>query len=132
VGLRINEARMLDLDDVRWELGRFGKLNVRPGKGSRRKGPKPRLVALINGADHNLRWFIEDVWGSSTSTTPGREPRCFLPNAATPAAPAHGPPPMCSAARWPRPAPRTCWPGPGSSPRPCCATTAPPSFTTPA
>jgi hypothetical protein len=29
---------MLDLDDVRWELGRFGKLNVRHGKGSRRKG----------------------------------------------------------------------------------------------
>ena len=63
VGLRVNEARMLDLDDVRWELGRFGKLNVRHGKGSRRKGPKPRLVPLINGADRNLRWFIEDVWG---------------------------------------------------------------------
>ncbi|RNL59220.1 site-specific integrase [Arthrobacter oryzae] len=63
VGLRINEARMLDLDDVRWELGRFGKLNVRHGKGSRRKGPKPRLVPLINGADRSLRWFIEDVWG---------------------------------------------------------------------
>ena len=62
VGLRINEGRMLDLDDVRWELGRFGKLNVRHGKGSRRKGPKPRLVPLINGADRNLRWFIEDVW----------------------------------------------------------------------
>ncbi|MFF2133227.1 site-specific integrase, partial [Streptomyces olivochromogenes] len=44
VGLRINEARMLDLDDVRWELGRFGKLNVRHGKGSRRRGPMPRLV----------------------------------------------------------------------------------------
>ncbi|QGZ52552.1 hypothetical protein GPZ77_33360 [Streptomyces sp. QHH-9511] len=29
MGLRINEARMLDLDDVRWELGRFGKLNGR-------------------------------------------------------------------------------------------------------
>ena len=29
VGLRGNEIRMLDLDDVRWELGRFGKLNVR-------------------------------------------------------------------------------------------------------
>ena len=54
---------MLDLDDVRWELGRFGKLNVRHGKGSRRKGPKPRLVPLINGADRDLRWFIEDVWG---------------------------------------------------------------------
>jgi hypothetical protein len=54
---------MLDLDDVRWDLGRFGKLNVRHGKGSRRKGPKPRLVPLINGAGRNLRWFIEDVWG---------------------------------------------------------------------
>jgi integrase len=63
VGLRINEARMLDLDDVRWELGRFGKLNVRHGKGSRRRGPKPRLVPLINGADRNLRWFITEVWG---------------------------------------------------------------------
>ena len=63
VGLRVNEVRMLDLDDVRWELGRFGKLNVRHGKGSRRKGPKPRLVPLINGADRNLRWLIEDVWG---------------------------------------------------------------------
>jgi site-specific recombinase XerD len=63
VGLRINEARMLDLDDVRWELGRFGKLNVRHGKGSRRKGPKPRLAPLINGANRSLRWYIEDVLG---------------------------------------------------------------------
>ena len=63
VGLRINEARMLDLDDVRWELGRFGKLNARHGKGSRRRGPKARLVPLINGADRSLRWFIEDVLG---------------------------------------------------------------------
>src|ERR1700758_2640215 len=63
VGLRVNEACLLDLEDVRWELGRFGKLNVRHGKGSRRRGPKPRLVPLINGADRNLRWFIEDVWG---------------------------------------------------------------------
>jgi hypothetical protein len=44
VGLWVNEVRMFDLDDVRWELGRFGKLNVRHGKGSRRKGPTPRLV----------------------------------------------------------------------------------------
>ncbi|WP_206062110.1 tyrosine-type recombinase/integrase [Nonomuraea basaltis] len=73
VGLRINEARMLDLDDARWELGRFGKLNVRHGKGSRRRGPKPRLVPLINGADVNLRWFIQDVWGlfDGDHTRPG-------------------------------------------------------------
>jgi len=63
VGLRINEVRMLDLADVRWELGRFGKLNVRFGKGSRRRGAKQRLVPLINGADVLLRWFIQDVWG---------------------------------------------------------------------
>jgi integrase len=63
VGPRVNQARMLDLDDVRWELGRFGKLTVRHGKGSRRRGPKPRLVPLINGADRGLRWFIQDVWG---------------------------------------------------------------------
>lgn len=63
VGLRINELRMLDLDDVRWELGRFGKLNVRHGKGSRRRGPKPRLVPMINGADQALTWFVRDVWG---------------------------------------------------------------------
>lgn len=63
VGLRINEACMLDLDDVRWELGRFGKLNVRHGKGARRKGPKQRFVPLINGADRTLAWFVRDVWG---------------------------------------------------------------------
>ncbi len=66
VGLRINEIRMLDLDDIRWELGRFGKINVRHGKGARRKGPKPRLVPLINEADRNVRWYIEDVLGQFT------------------------------------------------------------------
>ena len=43
VGLRVNEIRMLDLDDVRWELGRFGKLNVRHGKGS--TTPRPHAAA---------------------------------------------------------------------------------------
>src|SRR5271156_3842051 len=63
VGLRVNEARMLDLDDVRWELGRFGKLHVRHGKGARGSGPRERMVPLINGAGRTLRWFIEDVRG---------------------------------------------------------------------
>ena len=63
VGLRVNEARMLDLDDVRWDLGRFGKLHVRHGKGARGSGPRERMVPLINGADRTLRWFIEDVRG---------------------------------------------------------------------
>ena len=79
VGLRVNEVRMLDLDDVRWELGRFGKLNVRHGKGSRRRGPKPRLVPLINGADRNLCWFIEDVWGQF-GDDPGRPGAPLFPS----------------------------------------------------
>lgn len=62
VGLRVNEIRNLDLADVKWELGRFGKLHVRYGKGARGSGPRERMVPLINNAGATLRWFIEDVW----------------------------------------------------------------------
>jgi integrase len=47
VGLRINEIRMLDFDDAHWELGRFGKLHVRYGKGSRRRGPKGQPLRRV-------------------------------------------------------------------------------------
>jgi site-specific recombinase XerD len=63
LGLRINELCKLDVADVHWDLGRFGKLHVRFGKGTRASGPRERMVPLINGADILLRWFIEDVWG---------------------------------------------------------------------
>src|ERR1700683_5410225 len=33
-GLRVNEASHLDLADVKWDLGRVGKLHVRKGKGA--------------------------------------------------------------------------------------------------
>src|SRR6476660_9398524 len=59
VGLRVNEARSLDLADIKWELGRFGKLHVRIGKGARGSGPRERMVPLINGADRVLRWYVE-------------------------------------------------------------------------
>ncbi|MDL4818638.1 tyrosine-type recombinase/integrase [Actinomadura opuntiae] len=39
VGLRVNEACRLDLSDIKWELGHFGKPHVRHGKGSRGSGP---------------------------------------------------------------------------------------------
>src|SRR6266571_5722774 len=61
-GLRVNEASHLDLADVEWDLGRFGKLHVRTGKGARGSGPRERMVPLINDAGVTLRWFIEDVW----------------------------------------------------------------------
>ncbi|MFC5828037.1 tyrosine-type recombinase/integrase [Nonomuraea insulae] len=63
VGLRVNEACRLDLADVKWDLGHFGKLHVRHGKGSRGSGPRERMVPLINGAGRTLRWFVQDVWG---------------------------------------------------------------------
>lgn len=63
VGLRINEVCTLDLDDIKWDLGRFGKLHVRHGKGARGRGPRERMVPLINHAARTLRWFVEDVWG---------------------------------------------------------------------
>ena len=62
VGLRVNEVSHLDLGDVKWDLGRFGKLHVRIGKGARGSGPRERMVPLINGAGATLRWFIQDVW----------------------------------------------------------------------
>jgi site-specific recombinase XerD len=73
VGLRVNEARHLDLDDIKWELGRFGKLHVRHGKGSRGSGPRERMVPLIAGTDQVLRWFVQDVWGhfADDHTRPG-------------------------------------------------------------
>jgi integrase/recombinase XerD len=61
-GLRVNEASHLDLADVKWDLGRFGKLHVRMGNGARGSGPRERMVPLINGAGVTLRWFIEDAW----------------------------------------------------------------------
>ena len=63
VGLRINEVIRLDLADVHWDIGLFGQLHVRHGKGSRGRGPKVRLVPLINGARETLRWYVEDVYG---------------------------------------------------------------------
>ncbi len=43
-------GRILDLDDIKWDLGPFGKLHVRHGKGSRGSGPRERMVPLINNA----------------------------------------------------------------------------------
>jgi integrase/recombinase XerD len=63
VGLRVNEVCQLDLGDVKWDLGRFGKIHVRMGKGARGSGPRERMVPLINNARATLAWFVQDVWG---------------------------------------------------------------------
>ena len=61
LGLRINETVMLDIRDWRPDLGGFGKLHVRHGKGARGRGPKPRLVPAINGAAELIDWWLAEV-----------------------------------------------------------------------
>ncbi|MEK7425092.1 MAG: tyrosine-type recombinase/integrase [Actinomycetota bacterium] len=61
LGLRINETVMLDIRDWRPDLGEFGKLHVRHGKGARGRGPKQRLIPAINGADRLIDWWLGDV-----------------------------------------------------------------------
>jgi len=61
LGLRINETVMLDVRDWRPDLGGFGKLHVRFGKGGRGRGPKARLVPAINGGAELIDWWLADV-----------------------------------------------------------------------
>jgi site-specific recombinase XerD len=61
LGLRINESAMLDIRDWRPDLGEFGKLHVRHGKGSRGRGPKGRLVPAINGTAELIDWWLAEV-----------------------------------------------------------------------
>lgn len=66
VGLRITETVMLDIRDWRPDLGGFGKIHVRFGKGSRGRGPRPRLVSAINGVEELMDWWLAEVrprWG---------------------------------------------------------------------
>jgi site-specific recombinase XerD len=60
-GLRIQETYMLDIRDWRRDLGEFGKIHVRFGKGSRGRGPKSRLVPAINGAADLMDWWLGDI-----------------------------------------------------------------------
>lgn len=61
LGLRIGETVMLDIRDWRPDLGEFGKLNIRFGKGSRGRGHKPRLIPAINEADSLIDWWLAEV-----------------------------------------------------------------------
>jgi site-specific recombinase XerD len=60
-GLRMTESFMLDIRDWRRDLGDYGKIHVRFGKGSRGRGPKTRLVPAINQVNEVLDWWLVDV-----------------------------------------------------------------------
>lgn len=57
IGPRVSELCLLRMGDLRWELGRFGKVLLR-GKGSNGRGKKERLVPLINGSRELVDWWV--------------------------------------------------------------------------
>jgi site-specific recombinase XerD len=61
VGLRISESAALDVRDWRPDMGQYGTLHIRFGKGSRGRGPKTRLVPCIDGVDALMHWWFTDV-----------------------------------------------------------------------
>lgn len=60
-GLRADEAASLELCDLHFDRGPFGKIHVRFGKGTRGSGPRPRWVPMLDHLDLVLRWFVDDV-----------------------------------------------------------------------
>jgi integrase/recombinase XerD len=60
-GLRAEETASLELGDLHFGRGPFGKIHVRFGKGAKTSGPRPRWVPMLDGLDLILRWFTDDV-----------------------------------------------------------------------
>jgi site-specific recombinase XerD len=60
-GLRTEEAVMLDVADLHFDRGPFGKIHVRYGKAAKGSGPRPRWVPMLDGLDLILKWYLTDV-----------------------------------------------------------------------
>jgi integrase/recombinase XerD len=60
-GLRAEEAASVELCDLHFGRGPFGKLHVRFGKGAKTSGPRPRWAPMLDGLDLILHWYVEDV-----------------------------------------------------------------------
>src|SRR5664280_3831370 len=83
VGLRVNEVCKLDLADVKWDLGRFGKLHIRHGKGARGSGPRERMVPLINNGARRCGSSSRTGGVTSVTTTLGPASRGCHPSGRT-------------------------------------------------
>lgn len=60
-GLRAEEAASLEIRDLHFTRGPFGKIHVRFGKGAKTSGPRPRWVPMLDGLDLILKWFLSEV-----------------------------------------------------------------------
>ena len=60
-GLRAQEAAAMEIRDVHFTRGPFGKLHVRLGKAARGSGPRPRWVPMLDQLDELLRWYLAEA-----------------------------------------------------------------------
>jgi len=60
-GLRTEEATLLEVRDLHFDRGPFGKVHVRFGKAAKTSGPRPRWVPMLDSLDMILRWYLQDV-----------------------------------------------------------------------
>jgi len=127
VGLRVNEVCKLDLADVKWDLGRFGKLHIRHGKGARGSGPRERMVPLINNGARRCGGSSRTGGVTSVTTTLGPASRCCHPSGRTATRRRPGSVTRPYGQPWPGPRPHTCRTGPTLSHPMSCGTSAPPS-----
>jgi len=60
-GLRSAEAATLEIRDLHFDRGPFGKIHVRLGKAAKGSGPRPRWVPMLDDMTVILRWYLEEV-----------------------------------------------------------------------
>jgi hypothetical protein len=99
LGLRMNETRSLDFADMKWELCRFGKVDVRKGKGAEDPGIRERMVPLINDSGARCGGSSR-MWGHFRRR-PHPAWRCSRPSVATLMAPRPGWVMRRCGSRWP-------------------------------
>lgn len=90
IGLRVREARLLDLDDVKWHLGPFGKVHVRFGKGARGSGPASGWFLCSTARTGRCGGSSRTCGRSSAVTIPAQQLRCSRPSALAPTGTGHG------------------------------------------
>jgi len=60
-GLRSAEAASLEIRDLHFDRGPFGKVHVRLGKAAKGSGPRPRWVPMLDDVALILRWYLQEV-----------------------------------------------------------------------
>jgi site-specific recombinase XerD len=60
-GLRSAEAASLEIRDLHFDRGPFGKIHVRLGKAAKGSGPRPRWVPMLDDLALILHWYLEEV-----------------------------------------------------------------------